>query len=1119
MRKMIRFFILALLCTTTQIAFGQIQSIQYWFDANFSGRQTQNVTANQTIHLSELNAGSLSEGIHQVHIRARDNDSWSVVHSQMFYKLPAETSGLGMAAYEYWVDNDFAGKKTGILSGSSASIDELDVSAYSEGIHILNIRTKDKLGRYSVVHSQLFYKYPNTESGGLKSFEYWVDNDFANKKTATLSGNIATLNDLNTSSLSEGIHIIHIRALDKVGRYSVVNSQMFYKLAESGSGNKIKAYRYWYDYDFETHKSVTLDEPVNPYELKTNWILPVEFNAGETHTFHIQFQDLAEKWSVAAVEEFKITLPVNVESISLNKTTTTILEGGSETLSYIISPTDASNQNVTWTSSNKAVATVENGIVSAIKPGTAIITVTTEDGNKSASCTVTVDKLVIPVGSITLNKSTLSLLIDNSEMLTSTISPANASNQKVTWTSSNENVATVENGIVNAISLGETVITVTSEDGEKTASCTVTVQPIKVESITLNKSTADLFIGESETLIFTINPAKSTNQNVSWSSSNENVATVENGVVTAVNIGDAVITVTTEDGNKTASCTITVLPIKVESVNLNKSTIDLIVGESETLIFAISPTKATNQNVSWSSSNESVATVENGVVTAVSVGKATISVITEDGNKTASCTVNVEPRIIPVISISLNKSIISLLIGNSETLTYTISPTEASNQKVNWSSNNEDVVTVENGVIKAINVGEAIITITTEDGNKTASCAVLVLPVEVESIALNKSEIELFVGESEQLTYSIAPANATNQNVTWHSGNETVIRVDENGLITAIAAGTSTITVMTEDKNLFSQCEVTVTRIVEYNVEYFFNIDPGFGKGVGIASETLEEVSFNASIMDLSDGLHTLYVRAKNSHGWSQTQNRRFMKASLPAEIGLDIENIEYFIDSDPGYGKGISIDLGENSGTYAYNVDLQSLADGFHTLYVRARNVEGNWSPVMNRTFVKMILPSDLASDIKAVEYYIDTDPGAGNATQVLLSADNSEISFNVDLNSLTLGEHTLYLRAFNQSNQWEAIGSHTFTLISPDGIEGFDADNLIVYPNPVSDFLFIKNEHYSIQRVEITDMTGQTIQAQETPENNIITIPVHNYASGTFILKIYTHSENVRTLKIIKK
>jgi len=248
--------------------------------------------------------------------------------------------------------------------------------------------------------------------------------------------------------------------------------------------------------------------------------------------------------------------PVAVSGVRLNKTSTSIAEGGSETLSVTISPSDASNKTITWSSSNTNVATVDgNGRVSAKKVGTATITATSNN-NIKASCTVTV---TASVTGVSLNKTSITLTAGGSEILTATVTPSNATNKGVTWSSSNTSVATVDNnGKVTAKAGGTATITVKTNDGNKTATCKVTVN-VAVTGVSLNKTSLTLTVGGSETLTKTVTPSDATNKGVTWSSSNTSVATVDNnGKVTAKATGTATITVKTNDGNKTATCSVTV---------------------------------------------------------------------------------------------------------------------------------------------------------------------------------------------------------------------------------------------------------------------------------------------------------------------------------------------------------------------------------------------------------------------------------------------------------------------------------------------------------------------------------------------------------------------------------
>jgi len=248
---------------------------------------------------------------------------------------------------------------------------------------------------------------------------------------------------------------------------------------------------------------------------------------------------------------------------------------------------------------------------------------------------------------------------------------------------------------------------------------------IPVTGVTLNKETLTLGVGDTDTLIATIQPDNATIKTVSWESSNPAVATViGNGLVTAISKGSVTIAVTTQDGSKSAGCIVTVGEVPVTGVTLNKDTLVLDIEETETLIATVLPENATIQEVYWTISNPAVATIFNGLVTPHSLGKATITVTTLDGNKTAKCDLEVIKRV-PVTGITLNKNSLNLGVGTSEQLEATISPYSATNKNVTWSSSNPFIATVDHdGLVTAKDEGTADITVTTEDGNYSATCEV-----------------------------------------------------------------------------------------------------------------------------------------------------------------------------------------------------------------------------------------------------------------------------------------------------------------------------------------------------------------------------------------------------------
>ena len=231
-----------------------------------------------------------------------------------------------------------------------------------------------------------------------------------------------------------------------------------------------------------------------------------------------------------------------------------------------VTPEAATNKEVTWASSTPEVATVDqDGKVVAQKPGNATITVTTKDGNKTATCEVTVKETPVAVTGVGLNTNKVELSVGEENKLVATVTPEAAANRDVTWNSSKPAVATVDStGKVVAQAPGTTTITVTTVDGNKTATCEVTVKetPVAVTGVGLNTNDLKLSAGEGNQLVVTITPQHATNPKVTWKSSASEVATVDaNGKVIAQAPGTATITVTTEDGQKTAACTVTVLSV------------------------------------------------------------------------------------------------------------------------------------------------------------------------------------------------------------------------------------------------------------------------------------------------------------------------------------------------------------------------------------------------------------------------------------------------------------------------------------------------------------------------------------------------------------------------------
>ena len=339
------------------------------------------------------------------------------------------------------------------------------------------------------------------------------------------------------------------------------------------------------------------------------------------------------------VAQCVVTVNVGVKSVDMDKGEADMTVGQSLTLTANITPAGASNKNISWTSSNEKVATVNNGVVTALKTGTTTVTVTTEDGGYTAECVINVTN---PVTGIALSDTTAMMYLDGTKQLTATVAPLDADDPTVIWSSSDDYTVSVDkNGLLTALGTGTAVITARTQDGGYTATCTVTVGR-HVSNIILSDSSLILNVGYSQQLKATILPLNATDKSVEWLSTNESVATVDaDGNVTAHKAGTATIIVSANDGGFYATCEVFVCSTVVGFELTNKSEL-LTPTETVQMVPVFEPADAENQGISWTSSDATIASVdENGLVTANKTGSAVIIATTDDGGYRDYCMVRV----------------------------------------------------------------------------------------------------------------------------------------------------------------------------------------------------------------------------------------------------------------------------------------------------------------------------------------------------------------------------------------------------------------------------------------------------------------------------------------------
>lgn len=348
-----------------------------------------------------------------------------------------------------------------------------------------------------------------------------------------------------------------------------------------------------------------------------------------------------ENYKKSCFSQMNIIECVEAENIKLDAESVTLYTNDVKTLTAVIQPETTLDKSVSWQSSNDAIVKVDtNGNVTAVSAGKAQIIAETSNG-LSDTCDVTVYDHTTGV---TMDE-TAEININEQLQLTAHTLPLETSDGLVTWSCSNNDIATItENGIITGVKQGSCTVTATSLDGNYTASCQVKVlQP--VTDVQLERHDATINVGNSIQIHARILPDNADNKNVVWTSSNEDVATVsKEGFITGKGTGTAIITVaSSENENVKDECEVMVLqPVTGITLDYNELVLTNI-GETAHLNAIVLPEDASNKEVRWSSSKENVCTVSNnGTVVALDDGMSVITATTMDGGFVAVCTVTVD---------------------------------------------------------------------------------------------------------------------------------------------------------------------------------------------------------------------------------------------------------------------------------------------------------------------------------------------------------------------------------------------------------------------------------------------------------------------------------------------
>jgi PGF-pre-PGF domain-containing protein len=647
-----------------------------------------------------------------------------------------------------------------------------------------------------------------------------VSTSTATQSWPSLSGSRIAWEDYRLGGGNPDIYMLDLD--NPSGGEKRITSDAGYQVAPTISGNLI-AWEdqrdgprgiYMYDIATETEMSAFMPENVNDeqlYPVASGNTIVWQRGASPNSNLYIFVYEPG-----AVVEPVATTITVEPETTTLaiddmQQFTATVLDQNDEPMTGI---------EVTWTSSDEAVGTIdETGIFTAVAEGTATVTATAEDITGEATVTVSAEGPIEPITTeITIDPLTATVAVNETRQFTATLLDQDGNTMtgiEVNWTSSDETVGTIDaDGLFTAVAEGTATITATTENVTGEATVTVSteapIEPITTE-ITIDPLTATVAVNETSQFTATVldpDGNTMTGVEINWTTSNETIGTIdETGLFTAATAG--ITTVTATAGNESASAIVTVeAPAEpvLESITVTLPEATLAIGDTRPFIVTAldqDGNAMTDVNVTWTSSDEAVGTIdETGIFTALAEGTATVTATAE--NITGEATVTVISNEPALASIAVTPSEITL--GSGETATFTATALDQfgdimTDVEINWTSSDETIGTIgADGVFSA--VADGTTTVTATAGNMTGEAAVTVATAS-SGVVVSPSTITLGAGGSQQFTATVydQDGNETpDASVTWASSDEAIGTIDADGLFTAVADGTATITVTAENE-------------------------------------------------------------------------------------------------------------------------------------------------------------------------------------------------------------------------------------------------------------------------------------------------------------------------------
>ncbi|MCX7550531.1 T9SS type A sorting domain-containing protein [Xanthomarina sp. F2636L] len=312
--------------------------------------------------------------------------------------------------------------------------------------------------------------------------------------------------------------------------------------------------------------------------------------------------------------------------------------------------------------------------------------------------------------------------------------------------------------------------------------------------------------------------------------------------------------------------------------------------------------------------------------------------------------------------------------------------------------------------------------------------------------------------------------------------------------------------------------DTNLADIVE--AEYYFNIDPGLGNGtiIDVTDVATLDENFNIPVSSLPIGTHRLFLRVKNNNDtWSLYDHKTFRVSDIPDTNLADIVEAEYYFNTDPGLGNGTNIDVADVASLDEnFIIPTSSLPIGTHRMFMRVKNYDNKWSMYNHKTFRVSDITETNNASIMAAEYFIDVDPGIGNASALTVSGDIIDENLIIPtFGSMAQGDHFLHIRVQNADGTWSLYDRQLFEI---DGTLGIQTENLLeinIYPIPTSDYVNIKTpNHVQIKSMRLIDMNGKVVMQLQ---NQFEKVNISNLQQGVYLLQITTNNGSL-SKRIIK-